>query len=864
MKLKSRILIQTLSALLVFTLVLSAVFFLSVAGIRNTVLGSSGDLGSSAAEISAGALEEQVTGTIDRIAQDTALILDERLNKIENHTRMTADIAGSIYTNRQNWNPKLLPRLMQGDISPPGPYFFIAPGVDFVRIRDEAWLAGNIGDMLRQITVVDGGITTSTIGSESGFVIAMDAFPWPLADYDPRSAAWYSGAKLMDDLFWTNVYEDQRGRGPVISCAVPFYEQSGRQILKGVARSTVLLSDFSRIVDSAGVGKTGYLFLLNRDGIKIFSAGRVEVTLGEGGAIVGENFLNSSNQRLRSLGLSMTLGAAGQTELEMDGEPVYVAYAPIKTLGWSLGVVIPAQEISAPMWLIEEQIHRVTTEAKTGMDRHILLLASLIALLLLFSLLGIAIFSIRFTGAITGPILALNNEVHEVSGGNLEREVIIKTGDELEQLAASFNMMTVRLRMHIQEIARVTAERQRIDTELDIATRIQMSMLPHNFPPFRGRKNEFDLCAVVYPAKEVGGDFYDFFFVDDDHFAVIVADVSGKGIPAALFMAISKTLIKNHLQSSGNAKLALEIINKQLCDNNIADMFVTVWLGILEISTGRLNYINAGHNPPLIKRGNNDFSFLVSPPDLVLAGMDDTIYHPRELFLQQDDMLFLYTDGIVEAADRSGSFYGKERLREFINANAGLSLHELLLCLRTDIETFSSGAEQSDDITMLAFRVNGDSEKPLLRSVTLKADVSDLDTLVAFIGEDLDAGDCPHKIRSQIELAAEEIFVNIARYAYDNAGPENTVPDFGKVYVNCLLEKEPEKTVVTLEFQDQGRSFNPLEYNEPDIDQPLEEREPGGLGILLVKKTMDTIYYSREDESNRLVFSKSWQCKKEE
>jgi sigma-B regulation protein RsbU (phosphoserine phosphatase) len=708
MNIKTRILIQTLSASLALILVLGTLFFLSVAGIRRTVFANSNDLGDSAADISGHTLELRLTEMINRAAADMAIILDERMNKIENHTRMTADIAGSLYTSSRGWNPKPLPRIMAGGIPPHEPYLYIPPGVDFSRIRAEAELAGNISEILRQITVVDRGIATTTIAGESGYVIAMDTHPWPSADYDPKLFQWYRGAKDAGGLYWTDVYEDHRGRGPIITCAVPFYDQSnGNRIFKGVARSTVLLSDFSRIIESTEAGRSGRLFILNREGVKIYSSEDAVITAGEGGAITGENFLESQNPRQRSLGRSMILGASGMTGLEMDGLPVYIAYAPIRTLGWSLGVAVSVQEISAMVGLIENQIWRITDNTKAGMDRYIFLSACLIALLLVITLLGIAVFAVRFTHSITGPILALNDGVHEVAGGNLERAVTVKTGDELEQLASSFNMMTGQLRRHIEETARATAERQRIDTELDIATHIQMSMLPVAFPPFGDKQNGFDLYARVYPAREVGGDFYDFFFIDDDHFAMVIADVSGKGIPAALFMAISKTVIKNRLQSGEKIELSLDNINRELCDNNTMDMFVTAWICVLEISSGSLVYINAGHNPPLVMRHGQAFDFLVSPPDLVLAGMDDTRYHSRLMNLNPGDILFLYTDGIVEAENAEGGFYGKDRLKTFLDANSGLPLREMIDRFRDDIAAFAGNAEQSDDITMFAIRIRG-------------------------------------------------------------------------------------------------------------------------------------------------------------
>jgi sigma-B regulation protein RsbU (phosphoserine phosphatase) len=854
---KSRVLFQTFSAALAFTLLLSVMFFIALARIRNRVLNNAGTLGSRAAQISAAALEEQVTGNIARIASSWAVILDERLLKIENHTRMTADITDSIYSDKWAWHLKPLSYAAPGRLAPREPYIHTAPGVALSAVRAETDLAGNIGDILRQITVIDRAITTSAISGESGYIIAMDAFPWPSENLDPRLAPWYQGAKEKGDLYWTEIYADLRGRGPVVSCAMPFYDRSGgKRVFRGVACSTLLLSDFTKIINSSRAGRNGYIFLLDGSGTRLFSEGSVDVRIGKDGQIEGMNYLESGSPQLRNLALSMTLGASGMTRLEIDDIPVYAAYAPVETLGWSLGVTIPVEEVNVPAWRIGETILGISSEARGDMNRYIALFTAVSAAVLLCSLAVIAVLAARFTSSLTGPILALNEGVHEVSGGNLEREVSIKTGDELEELANSFNTMTSRLRLHIGQIARATAEKERIATELDVAARIQTSLLPRDFPPFPGYENEFGLYAAVYPAKEVGGDFYDFFFIDNDHFAVVIADVSGKGIPAALFMIITKTLVKNHLQSGEAPGPALQNINRQLCGNNQAEMFVTLWLGVLEISSGRLEYVNAGHNPPLLKSGGEsapgkDFEFLALPSDLVLAGMEDTAYQSREIVLGNGDTLFLYTDGVTEAGDIGERFYGKERLREFMNALGGLPPRELITRLRSDIGAFSRGIEQSDDITMLVLRFGRETGRGKMRSLTLDADAGLLGELTGFVAEILENASCPGKVRGQIELAIEEIFVNIALYAYHG--------EQGRVTVECGTERVPGGVTLTLVFSDRGASFNPLEREDPDIHAPLEERSIGGLGLLLVKRTMDRIEYSHDGERNRLVIQKSWQ-----
>jgi sigma-B regulation protein RsbU (phosphoserine phosphatase) len=249
---------------------------------------------------------------------------------------------------------------------------------------------------------------------------------------------------------------------------------------------------------------------------------------------------------------------------------------------------------------------------------------------------------------------------------------------------------------------------------------------------------------------------------------------------------------------------------------------------------------------------------LVSPPDLPLAGMDDIRYHCREMYLKPGDTLFLYTDGIVEASASASAaittdeevFYGKERLRAFLDANADRPLKEMFSLIRSDIDAFCDGAEQYDDITMMAIRIHGDKKGCQDKKIKLRADIACLDELNAFIGRELDNGGCPPPVRGQIELAVEEVFVNIANYAYQ---------DHGEVIVSCRVEEVQGRVLMILAFADTGRPFNPLEYPEPDTNAPLEERKEGGMGLLLVKKTMDTIRYSREKEINCLEFSKSWQ-----
>ena len=272
----------------------------------------------------------------------------------------------------------------------------------------------------------------------------------------------------------------------------------------------------------------------------------------------------------------------------------------------------------------------------------------------------------------------------------------------------AFVCMTVakRTRTLLERQAADSSARQRIETELNVATQIQADMLPRIFPAFPEHR-EFDIYASMNPAKEVGGDFYDFFLVDNDHLAVVIADVSGKGVPAALFMVIAKTLIKNHAQNQEPPGEVFCHANEQLCEGNDAGLFVTAWMGVLEISTGRFIFVNAGHNPPLLRHTGGGYTWLRSKPDFVLAGMEGLRYRENELTLEPGDTLFLYTDGVTEATDGEQQLFGEERLQSALNEQPDLPVGQMLPKIKGCIDRFVGQAEQFDDITMLGLTYHG-------------------------------------------------------------------------------------------------------------------------------------------------------------
>ena len=326
----------------------------------------------------------------------------------------------------------------------------------------------------------------------------------------------------------------------------------------------------------------------------------------------------------------------------------------------------------------------------------------------LISLLIIVIYSTYLNKTVLTPIKKLTDGVREIASGDLDKKIELPTGDEIEHLATCFNAMTSELKEYMANLTKVTADKERIATELNVAQDIQLGMLPHDFN--FGRK-DFDIFATTSAAKTVGGDFYDFYLLDENHLVITVADVSGKGIPASLFMVISKTVLKNFATfatAPDDYAAVVSCANNQLCQGNEEMMFVTVFFGVLEINTGRFIYVNGGHNPPVIYNAEkNSCEFLSVKKNFVLGGMEDVPYQQQEINLANGDLIFVYTDGVNEAMNIDNEEYTSERLLEFMNAtNCRADLKDLLAAIKADVAKHVGEAEQSDDITMLALRRN--------------------------------------------------------------------------------------------------------------------------------------------------------------
>ena len=399
--------------------------------------------------------------------------------------------------------------------------------------------------------------------------------------------------------------------------------------------------------------------------------------------------------------------------------------------------------------------------------------------------------------------------------------------------------LTLAGRRLVDDKSKQLAKQAVISGELDMAKEIQKNMLPKSFPLFP-EYEDINVYAIMNPAKEVGGDFYDAFTVDEDHVAFLIADVSGKGIPAAMFMALSKVIIKTQEIASVDPGKAFTAVNDTLREGNDINFFVTAWIGVMNTKTGELKYVNAGHNPPLFARKSGHYEFLRDISGPVLTALEGFPYKVHTLQLQKGDRLFLYTDGVTEAENAAHEQYGAKRLKDFLNATSKISIRSLVKEVECDVSKFVDGNTPSDDITILMFEYGTFSKSFYINKTSISTIVEICNRYMAKYGAD-------KRSINQIDVVLDEALANIYQYAYE--------PDTeGTVTVSLNFEQETSE--VTLALSDKGKPFNPLEKEEPDTTLSSKDRQIGGLGIYMVKKLADNIEYHRFGDENVLVITK--------
>jgi len=506
--------------------------------------------------------------------------------------------------------------------------------------------------------------------------------------YNYFAWGWYMVPKLLHHAVWVEPYFDKDGGGIVMSTySVPLYNtENGRKEFYAIATVDVSLKWLQETVSSIKIGQTGYGFLISKKGTFVTHPSTRLIMR----KTIFEVAETNDDKALSSIGLEMIRGETGFVPYSgpFVKKPCWIAYAPLRSNGWSLGIIFPQQEL--------------LTDVK-ALNRKILFI-SLLGFFILMLVIGL------IAKGITQPLRTLAMIADRIAQGDWDVPFPpVRHEDEVGKLTHAFERMKTSLKQYFNDLKETTAEKERIESELRIARDIQMGLIPKIFPPFPDRK-EFDIYAVLEPAREVGGDFYDFYFIDKEHLCFVVGDVSGKGVPASLFMAVTKTLIKSDVHESTDPAAIITRVNQDLVQDNPSMMFVTIFLGVLNVNTGRLVFCNGGHNPPYLVSPEAAPSQLPSTHGMALGVAEDFAYSSKELTLRPHENLVVYTDGVTEAMNTGDTLYGEHRLESVLSKISAASAKETIEVVLTDVKTFTSGASQSDDITLLSIIFLGGSK----------------------------------------------------------------------------------------------------------------------------------------------------------
>ena len=683
-----------------------AIVFSAMGALTSKLLDSSQKIGETAAEDSYSSMYEMTRTRLMELAAGRADLADDIFQNFQKSVVILAEEAELLYDSQDSYGEVSIP---PPDVSNDGTLavqllYSAETDPEDPAIIAEAGLIGNMQDALYAVNDNSPNMVSDYIATETGIMMQADYISGAKFDseghilpYEAHERPWYIGVKATEKPFFTSVTKDAHTSRTGIICGAPIFHDGK---LAGVAGAGMYLDNVEAIVTGMDLGENGDAFILNQEGKVLFS------TSGTGtlaATVDGKDLRTSENPVLADLAENAVAGQAGMEALEIDGRACYVAYSPMETVGWSFFTILPREDVEKPAKDLTQTITSLTQQSVNeavhladGVQQKLILLVFLAVALAL----AVAVFLSRL---IVRPIRKLTKAVANVQGDDLDFQWDMDTGDETQVLADSFRSLTERMKTYIENIQRITAERERIGAELNVAAQIQADMLPCIFPPFPDKKG-IDIYAHMAPAKEVGGDFYDFFLLDDDHLALVMADVSGKGVPAALFMVISKTLIKDHAQITRSPKVILEKVNNILMENNAEEMFVTVWLGIMEISTGKITAANAGHEYPVVRGADGSFTLIKDKHGIVVGAMEDIKYRQYEMEIEPGGCLFLYTDGIPEATNEQEEMFGTGRMLDALNQEPNASPEKLLSNVMTSVNAFVGSASQFDDMTMLAMK----------------------------------------------------------------------------------------------------------------------------------------------------------------
>lgn len=698
-KIKFKILRIFLILLMSSLFIIIFVSAVSMYNLRNITVKSNNKIITKASEDSEHALINLTIEQTKKYSDMCSDIIENKFHAIGDIVKQTSGNIADIYDNPSEYLPIEYNHPKYNNKNQFQMQWVLPEGLNFEgEIKDEIYMLGNIKSQFKNIIKTYPSIKGIYFTSKTGVNIGYDSISDKKPEYfEGTKTDWYLQALEKDSLYISDAYKDSFGRGLTVSVSYPCKRENGEFL--GVINVDIFINDLNEMVKEINIGKDGYAMLVSNNSEKMISAnGLTEENEDNLEEFFGNNYENIREQ--------MKKEKNGFLESNINGNAVYVVYSSVSVVNWNIVIVMPKSEIIMPASIASQNIYNVLQNSMNEFNSQIIF-TSIIYIILAIAIIILVIYAAaKVANKISMPIIQLCSDVEKIGNGNFDYESHINTNDEIEQLSKSFEMMTISLKEYIYNLAKVTADKQRISTELNVANQIQSSMLPCIFPAFPN-KTEFDIFATMNPAKEVGGDFYDFFLVGENKIAFIIADVSGKGIPAALFMMISKSLIKNLVLEGFEVEDVFEITNNQLNENNDAFMFVTAFLAVVDIKTGKMEYVNAGHNPPLIKKNNKKFEWLNVEKNCILAVIPNVKFKKQEIQLETGDIIFTYTDGVTEAVNKENKFYSENKLEENLNKmkNASkIQIREFVYNIKETINEFSNGEEQADDITMLIFK----------------------------------------------------------------------------------------------------------------------------------------------------------------
>jgi sigma-B regulation protein RsbU (phosphoserine phosphatase) len=637
---------------------------------------------------------------------------------------------------------------------------------------------------------------------------------------------WFSLPKYLGRPVWSEPYE---WKGILmVTYSVPLFRHQDQFV--GVITCDLSLDWLEHMIATLPLGRNGYGLLMSRNGTYI-SHPIDSLVLNETVFSVAEA---RDDPQLRDVGQQMVSGTSGILPFVSfaTGNLSWLAYTPLESADWIMAALVSREEMQAAI------VHLTRRQAAIGT----------IGLLLLFLAVGM------IARSITRPIRELRDAAETLAAGDLDAPLPPPCGrDEVADLTHRFGDMRDNLKRHIADLRETTAVRERMFSELRIAHDIQMGLVPKTFPPFPMR-NDLDLFAVIEPAREVGGDFYDFFLLDEKRMVVAIGDVSGKGVPAALFMAVTRSFLRSAFRADADIADVMKHVNGELVEGNDSCMFVTLFCAVFDLNDRSLTYVNAGHNPPLIQHVDGHQEWINAPSGTVAGVVEDGSFKAGRTQLPANSVLVLYTDGVTEAMNPDHTLYSEERMAALLQSvGCKTGCRGLTESLVSDVHHFANGAEQSDDITILMLKprepLSHDEQGKASTSACCRLRVENTrEALVKAIQESdrfLDQHQLSPSLNYAIRLAFEELVTNIINYAYE--GDE-------RHSIDVLIDlSEP----VVLTLSDDGRPFDPVQdAPAPTLEGEVDERPIGGLGLHMIREMGVELNYSREHDRNvlRVIF----------